>query len=146
MSVRERSTIDPAKLADSFKPTDRMAMAAAVCEALGECAERPLLEFEAAIELAAGCVKHHFGLDPVEYGVPLVTQAVAGLQILDVLTEDLDLPDAEKWIRYNQAQYLAWMKAKGSTLSVEDQKRLFDFVADQAIAVIRGEFDTAARQ
>lgn len=146
MSVRERSTIDPTRLMEGFKPVVPQIVKQAICEVVGECSKRPIESYAAEIRLAAGCVQHHFGLDPEEYGVPLVTLHIAAMQLLDRLTEKVDFKDAAALVEYGQGQAGLWFDAKGYAVGDNAQRaKLWSFTVDQANAVLAGEFSEEAR-
>jgi hypothetical protein len=146
MSVTKRSTIDPVKLMEGFKPVVPQIVKQAICEVVGECSKRPLESYADEIALAADCVRHHFGLDPKEYGIPLVTLHVAAMQLLDRLTDEVDFEDAQALIDYTFTQSEAWFDAKGYAKGDNAQRsKLWQFTVDQATAVLAGEFSAEAR-
>lgn len=145
MSVKERSTVDPQRVAGGFKPVVAQIMKQAICDVMGECSKRPLESYADEIALAAACVQHHFGLDPKEYGVPLVTMHVAGLQLTDRLVDEVDFEDADAFIEYSTRQFDSWLDAKGYPKDDEKRAALWEFTTNQAIAVLAGEFADEAK-
>lgn len=142
MNRSQVSNLTAESLANSFKPLDRVAMRDAICNVLGECAKKPFSDYASAIVLAAGCVEHHFNLDPKKIGVPLVSQAVAGIQMTQELAGALDFDDADRWMEYNKVQFDAFLDIAKILEGDEEQRtKLWEFVASQAIAVLRGDFD-----
>lgn len=139
-------TIQQSAVLAGYNPEMKDAWVKAMCNVVGSCAKKPLGDYEQAIARAAEDIETFFALSPEEVGIPLITNVIMGLQLVNELEGQLDEADADKWIAYHDRLLNGFLDAKGIFVggdpeSEAQRSNLRAFVGAQAIAVLRGGFD-----